>query len=252
MIVVKSDEELATMRLAGQATAKVCHQVSRHITPGMTTRDIDHYAGEVMAGLGVKSAFLGYRGYPGNICVSVNEVVVHGLPGERRISAGDIVSLDLGVIVDGFMGDMAVTLPIEVDDPALLNLLTITEKALYAGIAQAKVGYRLGNVSYAIESTADQAGLGIVRDFVGHGIGRDMHEEPQIPNYGSPGKGPLLRRGMTLAIEPMFNLGLDSVEILDDGWTVVTKDRRPSAHFEHTIAILDTGAEILTKLDQDV
>ncbi len=237
------------MRAAGRATARVCRQVARNIAPGMTTRDIDQFASRLMADMGVQSAFLGYRGYPGAICVSVNEVVVHGLPGERRIRPGDIVSIDVGVVVDGYVGDMATTVAVGVGDAEVLRLLATAEKALHAGIANACAGRRLGDVSHAVEKTSVEAGFNVVREFVGHGIGRQMHEDPQIPNFGRPGQGPLLRSGMTLAIEPMVNMGAAAVEVLDDGWTVVTRDRRPSAHFEHTVAVGEGGAEILTRLD---
>jgi len=252
MIVIKDAGELARMRTAGRATARICDKVARSIWPGVTTRDIDAYAARLMADMGVRSAFLGYRGYPGTICVSVNEEVVHGLPGDRRIRAGDIVSLDVGVIADGFVGDMATTVAVGVGCADVLRLLATAEKALYAGIDQARDGRRLGDVSHAVEKTALAGGFSVVRDFVGHGIGRQMHEDPQIPNFGRPGKGPQLRSGMTLAIEPMLNLGAAAVEVLDDGWTVVTRDRSPSAHFEHTVAVGDGGAEILTRLDGDV
>ncbi len=252
MIIVKDAGALAHMRAAGRATARVCGQVAQHIAPGMTTREIDQFAARLMADMGVKSAFLGYRGYPGTICVSVNEVVVHGLPGPRRIRSGDIVSIDVGVVVDGFVGDMATTVAVGVGDAEVLRLLATTKQALYAGIANACAGRRLGDVSHAVEKTAVEAGFSVVREFVGHGIGREMHEDPQIPNFGRPGQGPHLRSGMTLAIEPMVNMGAAAVEVLDDGWTVVTRDRRPSAHFEHTVAVGEGGAEILTKLDGEI
>ena len=249
MIIIKDAEELARMRAAGRATARVCGQVARNIAPGVTTDEINDFAARLMADMGVKSAFLGYRGYPGTICVSVNEEVVHGLPGRRRIRAGDIVSIDVGVVVDGFVGDMATTVAVGVGDGEVLRLLAAAEQALHAGIANARAGRRLGDVSHAVETAAVSAGFSVVREFVGHGIGRQMHEDPQVPNFGRPGQGPQLRSGMTLAIEPMVNMGRAAVEVLDDGWTVITRDRRPSAHFEHTVAVGDGEAEILTRWD---
>jgi len=199
-----------------------------------------------MAEFGARSAFKGYRGFPGYICTSVNEDVVHGIPGPRKILAGDIVSIDVGVVYDGFVGDTAVTVPALGCEEEVSRLMEATQEALMAGIAQAVHGARLGDVSSAIESTVRKAGFSVVREFVGHGIGRDMHEEPQIPNYGPAGQGPRLRAGMTLAIEPMVNLGSARVDVMEDGWTVKTADRRMSAHFEHTVAVGHGSAEILS------
>lgn len=252
MIIIKDAEELEYMRAAGRATARVCGEVVRNIVPGMTTKEINDFAAQLMADMGVKSAFLGYRGYPGTICVSVNEEVVHGLPGPRRICTGDIVSIDVGVEVDGFVGDMATTVAVGVSDVNVLRLLAVTEQALRAGIANALAGRHLGDISHAVETTAKSAGFSVVREFVGHGIGRRMHEEPQVPNFGRAGTGPQLRSGMTLAIEPMMNMGGAAVEVLNDGWTVVTQDRQPSAHFEHTVAVGEGKAEILTQWDGDI
>jgi len=190
---------------------------------------------------------LGYHGYPGHICISPNEVVVHGIPGVRRIQNGDLVSLDIGVRYGGFVGDTATTVMVGAVDETVRRLVETTEKALYAGIAMAIVGGRVSDISHAVQQTAELAGFSVVRAFVGHGIGRAVHEEPQVPNFGAPGRGPLLKTGMTLAIEPMVNLGQADVEVLEDGWTVVTKDGRWSAHFEHTVAVGLEGAEILTR-----
>jgi methionyl aminopeptidase len=195
---------------------------------------------------GAESAFLGYRGYPASICVSVNECVVHGIPGNRRIGIGDIVSLDVGIRFEGFIGDTATTVLVGVTDALVVQLVQSTEMALKAGIDAARAGGRLSDISHAVERVAVGRGFSVVRDFVGHGIGRKMHEDPQVPNFGAPGRGPRLKAGMTLAIEPMVNAGKPEVEVLSDGWTVVTKDRSYSAHFEHTIAITEDGAEILT------
>ena len=212
-------------------------------------RELDELAARLIAGLGGKSAFLRYRGYPGNICISVNEEVVHGLPGERQIQMGDIVSIDIGVIYGGFVGDTATTVMVGVIDPDLIRLVAATERALHAGIGQARAGGHLSDISHEIERTATTAGFSVVRTFVGHGIGRSMHEDPQIPNFGPPGRGPRLKEGMTLAIEPMVNMGGSDVEIMEDGWTVLTVDRKPSVHFEHTVSIGEAGAEILTVSD---
>lgn len=246
MIIVKNHDELEKMRLAGRITAKICAALARSIAPGVTTAEIDRYAAELIGQFGAKSAFLGYRGYPGTVCISVNEEVVHGLPGPRRIQIGDIVSLDVGIVVGGFVGDMATTIMVCVADPDVIRLVAVAQQALVAGIRKARAGNRLSDVSAAIEEVATGAGFSVVHDFVGHGIGRTMHEDPQIPNFGPPGRGPVLRKGMTLAIEPMINMGGSDVEVQEDRWTVVTRDRRPSAHFEHTVAVGEDAAEVLT------
>lgn len=247
MIAIKNEAELVAMRAAGRVTAAICEQVSAGIYPGITTGEIDRLADDLIRRAGGRSAFFGYRGFPGHVCISVNEEVVHGVPGARRICLGDVVSLDIGVVLEGFIGDMATTVMVGVTDPDVLRLVAATERALFAGIAAAQAGNRLSDVSHAIERTVTEAGFSVVREFVGHGIGRRMHEEPQIPNFGPPGKGPRLRPGMTLAIEPMVNMGRAEVEVKGDGWTVVTRDRRPSAHFEHTVAVGEATAEILTR-----
>ena len=245
-IRIKSPAEIAVMREAGRIAALVLKTVCDEIRVGITTRELDELAADVMAANGVRSAFLGYNGYPAHTCVSVNETVIHGIPGARAIADGDVVSVDVGVWFDGFVGDNATTVSVNVSDPAVLALLRETEHALYAGIAAAKPGARLGDVSHAIEIVANKNRLGIVRDFVGHGCGREMHEEPQIPNFGLSGRGPILKEGMVLCLEPMFNLGSRNIKTLSDGWTVVTADGKPAAHFEHEIAITSNGAEILT------
>jgi methionyl aminopeptidase len=198
--------------------------------------------------MGAKSAFLGYRGYPGNICISIDSEVVHGIPGERRIEIGQIVSLDVGVLYGGFVGDTATTVMVGVTDPDVMRLVRATEQALMAGIEMARAGNRLGDISNAVETTAVKAGYTVVRDFVGHGVGRKLHEDPQIPNFGTAGTGPKLKVGMTLAIEPMVNMGGCAVSVMGDGWTVRTVDGKPSAHFEHTVAIQEDGPEILTSV----
>ncbi|MFA6563514.1 MAG: type I methionyl aminopeptidase [Verrucomicrobiia bacterium] len=246
MIVLKSPEELSRMRLACQAAAEVLAEVASMVVPGRKTMELDEAAAELMRKRGGKSAFLGYRGYKGQICVSVNEEVVHGLPGERRVQYGDIVSLDIGIVLDGFVGDNATTVAVGMIDWKVQRLLEVTEQSLAAGIAAARAGNRVGDISHAVQRIVEAAGFNVVREFVGHGVGRTLHEDPQVPNFGAPGKGPKLKPGMTLAIEPMTTLGGPAVELLRDGWTVVTQDRQPSAHFEHTVAITEGEPEILT------
>lgn len=246
MIIVKSDSEIECMRESAQIAARVRDRVAEKVGPGVTTGELGDYAAELIAGFGGKSAFLGYRGYPGQICVSVNDAVVHGIPGKQVILLGDIVSIDVGVEFQGFIGDTARTVMVGVTDAEVIKLVEITKQALDAAIAQAKAGNRLSDISHAVESVVVTAGCSVVREFVGHGIGRSMHEDPQIPNFGAPGRGPKLEKGMTLAIEPMVNLGGCGVEIQEDGWTVLTRDGSPSAHFEHTVVVRENGGEILT------
>ena len=246
MIIVKTAEELDAMRASGRLAAQVLASVARSVRPGVTTRELDEVADRLIRASGAKSAFLGYRGYPGHICVSVNEEVVHGIPGPRVIQLGDIVSVDVGVELRGFVGDTATTVMVGVTDPEVMRLVAVGQQALALALDAARAGRRLSDISHAIEQTAVTAGFSVVRDFVGHGVGRRMHEDPQIPNFGPPGQGPKLRPGMTLAIEPMINQGGSEVEVLGDGWTVVTRDRRPSVHFEHSIAVCDGEALVLT------
>jgi methionyl aminopeptidase len=246
MIVIKTPSELDAMRRVNRMTARVRDELAAMVRPGLTTLDLGNAAFELIRKLGGTSAFYGYHGFPGHICVSVNEEVVHGIPGKRVIREGDIVSIDTGITFGGFIGDTAVTVAVgEVDDQKR-KLLEVTKAALDAGIAKAVAGNHLGDISHAIQSIVEAAGFSVVREFVGHGIGRDMHEDPQIPNFGRPGRGPKLRPGMTLAIEPMVNIGGPKVEVLADKWTAVTKDGSPSAHFEHTVAVGVTAPEILT------
>lgn len=249
MIILKNQEEVARLRRSARIAAKVLDAIVRQISPGITTRELDDLAAARMAELGARSAFLGYRGFPGHTCLSINEEVVHGIPGPRRIEVGDIVSVDVGVSYDGFVGDTAMTVMVGVTDPEVIRLVRTAEQALRAGIAKAQPGGRLSDISHAIESCAAAMGFNVVRDFVGHGIGRRMHEDPKIPNFGLPGEGAKLKPGMTLALEPMINQGTWEVEIGDDGWTVRTRDRKLSAHWEHTVAIREDGPEILTIVD---
>jgi len=246
MIPIKSAAEIQRMRRACAAAAEVLHGVAVLVMPGRTTAELNEAAGSMIAKLGGKSPFLGYRGYPGNICVSVNEEVVHGIPGKRRVQYGDIVSLDVGIILDGYVGDNATTVAVGAVKPRSQELLQVTEKALLAGIAKARVGSRVGEISFAVQSVVEAHGFSVVREFVGHGVGRKLHEDPQIPNYGRATDGPKLKSGMTLAIEPMINAGTFEVQMLSDGWTVVTADGAPSAHFEHTVLVTDGEPEILT------
>jgi methionyl aminopeptidase len=249
MIVLKSADEIQFMREAGRVVAQAHALVRELIRPGLTTLDLDRAVDEFLLKQNAIPAFKGYQGYPASICASVNEVVVHGIPSKDVIlQEGSIISVDIGAFVDGFCGDSAWTYPVGEVDPEVQSLLQTTEEALFEGIAQAKVGNRLSDISHAVQQRAEERGFSVVRDFVGHGIGRKMHEAPQIPNFGPPGRGPRLKTGMTLAIEPMVNMGSYHVQILNDNWTVVTRDNKWSAHFEHTIAITDEGPVILTIL----
>ncbi len=246
MIPIKSPGEIERMRRACAAAAEVLRSVAGLVQPGRTTAELNEAAGELIRARGGKSPFLGYKGYPGHVCVSVNEEVVHGIPGDRKIQYGDIVSLDVGIVVDGFVGDNATTVAAGVVKPRTAELLRVTEQALAAGIAQARAGNRVGDISHAVQATVEANGFSVVREFVGHGVGRRLHEEPQIPNFGKAKNGPKLKAGMTLAIEPMINAGTHEVQVLSDGWTVVTADGAPSAHFEHTVLVTEGEAEILT------
>jgi methionyl aminopeptidase len=249
MIILKTPEEIQIMERASKLVAETLEALKREVRPGITTEDLDRIAEEFIRARGGRPAFKGYRNYPKTLCASVNDQVVHGIPSKRVLKQGDIVGLDLGAIVEGFYGDSAVTVPVGTVHPKVANLLQVTEEALYAGIARAVVGNRLSDISHAVQLHAEAAGFSVVTDFVGHGIGRQLHEEPQVPNYGKPGQGPRLQVGMVLAIEPMVNMGESAVRVLDDRWTAVTRDGSLSAHFEHTIAIQPSGpSRILTKL----
>ena len=247
-IILKSPAEIKQMRVAGRLTAEILHEVAAAVRPGVTTGELDQLARELTAKRNAKPTFLGYSGYPGAICISVNDEVIHGIPGPRVIKAGDIVSLDFGAFYDGFTGDSALTVMVGVTDPDVIRLVEVTEQSLKAAVAVVRPGIHLSDVSHTVQSIVEASGCSVVRDFVGHGVGRHLHEDPQIPNYGAPGRGPVLEEGMTLAIEPMVNLGDWHVNVLDDDWTVVTRDGKPSAHFEHSVAVVKGGAEILTRL----
>ena len=248
MIIIKSAREIEQLKKSNAMVAEVFEKLKGMIVPGVTTKELDRVAEEYILLKGGRPAFKGYRGFPATLCISVNEEVVHGIPGQRQLKEGDIVSLDVGVNLGGYFGDAAMTLPVGEIDPEAKRLLEVTEKALYVGIEKAKVENRLFDISYAIQRWVESHGFSVVRDFVGHGIGRDLHEEPQVPNFGAPHQGPRLEKGMVFALEPMVNEGAYGVRVLSDGWTVVTADGKRSAHFEHTIAISDDGAEILSTL----
>ncbi len=250
MIPIKNAKEIEKMRQSCRTASEILDRVSELVQPGVTTKEVDEAAADFMNEAKVKSAFLGYRlghrVFPGNICISLNDEVVHGIGSQRRIQYGDIVKLDIGVIQDGWVGDTAQTIPVGVVDERTDQLLRVTEKALERAINVADEGARLGDICAEIEAEASQNHFSVVREFVGHGVGRKLHEEPQIPNYGRRGSGPKLKAGMTLAIEPMINIGGPDVRLLEDGWTVRTADGTRSAHFEHTVLIAKDGPEILT------
>ncbi len=250
MIPIKNAKEIEKMRQACRTASQILERVSDLIRPGVSTKEIDQAAADLMQEAGVKSAFLGYRlghrVFPGNICISLNDEIVHGIGSQRRIQYGDIVKLDIGVIENGWVGDTATTVPVGMIDDRTEKLLRVTENALKRAISTASEGVRLGDVCADVEEEALRNGFNVVREFVGHGVGRKLHEEPQVPNYGKRGSGPRLKAGMTLAIEPMINAGTASVRLLEDGWTVCTADGMPSAHFEHTVLITKQQPEILT------
>lgn len=246
MITVKSKRELSLMRRAGAVVAAAHELMRESVKPGVTTKELDRIAEDYIVKQGAVPAFKGFYGFPASICASINEEVVHGIPGSRTLQEGDIISIDIGAQIDGFFGDAAKTYAVGKVDDKTLHLIKITEESLDKGIEMACVGNRLSDISYAVQTHAESNGFSVVRDYVGHGIGEKMHEKPQVPNFGSPGKGPRLASGMTLAIEPMINMGTYEVKTLKDGWTVVTVDFKPSAHFEHTVAVTEKGPEILT------
>ena len=247
MITCKSERELTYMREAGRVVAQTHAELAKAAKVGVTTQELDRLAEEFIIKSGAKPAFKGLYGFPSTICASVNEEVVHGFPSLRKLENGDIISIDIGTEINGYFGDSAVTLPVGDVSREALDLLKVTEECLYKGIDQARDGNRLSDISNAVQTWAEKHDYGVVRDFVGHGIGSKPHEDPQVPNFGRSGRGPRLKAGMTLAIEPMINLGTHEVQTLSNNWTVVTLDRKLSAHFEHTIAITDDKPEILTK-----
>ncbi|MFZ2089403.1 MAG: type I methionyl aminopeptidase [Desulfobaccales bacterium] len=248
MIQLKSPQEIAKMEVANRIVAEILEEVKTQVRPGVETRELDELAEACCRRHKVKPAFKGYRGYNHSLCIAVNEEVVHGIPGPRQLKAGDLVSLDFGVIHEGFYGDAAITVAVGEVSPQAQQLMKATEESLYAGIKEFKVGGRLGDISHAVQSTVETYGFAVIRQFVGHGIGRALHEDPQIPNFGARGRGPSLKAGMTLAIEPMTSAGSWEVRILEDGWTAVTADGSLAAHFEHTVALTEKGALILSRL----
>jgi methionyl aminopeptidase len=248
-VVLKSSQEIEKMRRAGQVVREVLELVRGLVKPGATTLDLEKAAVARLDELGVKAAFKGYHGFPCVLCTSVNSEVVHGIPSSKRVlKDGDIVSVDFGVVVDGYYGDAAITVPVgEKIDPKTARLLEVTERSLHAGIAAVRPGATLGDVGAAVQGVVEAEGFSVVRDFVGHGIGVHMHEDPQVPNFGQAGRGMKLKTGMVIAIEPMVNAGKPDVQVLGDGWTAVAKDGSMSAHFEHTVAVTATGARVLTE-----
>ncbi len=246
-ITIKNADEIAKMRAAGAVVAEIHRRMKATIKPGVTTIELDRLAEDTMKEFGATSSFLGYHGFPGHICASINDEIVHGIPGKRALKSGDIIAVDVGAILHGFHGDSAWTYPVGDISEKAAQLLRDTEHSLYLAIAAAKAGNRLGAIGHAVEQFASAGGYGIIREYGGHGIGRSMHEEPHVPNHGEAQFGVLLRAGMTLAIEPMLTLGTERTRTLKDKWTVVTTDGSLSAHFEHTVAIGPDGGEILTK-----
>jgi methionyl aminopeptidase len=246
VIAIKSDMELIYMRNAGRVVAETLAMIEKVITPGITTAEIDKLAEEFILSYGAIPSFKGYGGFPASICASVNDVVIHGIPGNRVLNDGDIISIDCGAILNGYHGDAARTFPVGNISEEAQKLIEVTKESFFKAVEQAKVGNRLTDISSAVQKHAESFGYSVVRDFVGHGIGKSMHEDPQVPNYGVAGKGPKLAHGMVLAIEPMINIGNYKVKIKPDGWTVVTSDGSLSAHYENTVAITNNGPEILT------
>jgi methionyl aminopeptidase len=246
MIIGKSQKEIDRMRVSGRLVGRVLQELRAMIRPGLTTIEVDATAEKMIRDAGAYPTFKGYNGFPFSICASVNEQVVHGFPSSYELQEGDIFSIDVGVTLDGFVGDTAATIPVGTVSEERLRLIRVTEECLQLAIEQCRVGNHLGDIGWAVQSHAETHGYSVVRDYVGHGIGRRMHEDPQIPNYGKPGKGPKIKRGYVFAVEPMINLGVHQTRTLKDGWTVVTIDGQPSAHAEHTIAITEEGPEVLT------
>ncbi|MDQ2654933.1 MAG: type I methionyl aminopeptidase [Chloroflexota bacterium] len=247
MMTIKNEAEIQKMEVAGQLVAYIHSRIEPLIQPGVTTRELDDLARDIIKERGAKSSFLGYHGYPAHICTSVNDEIVHGIPGKRRLNDGDIISVDIGVILDGFNGDSAWTYAVGTISPEAALLMQQTEEALYRAVAAAATGNRLGAIGHAVESYARPLGRGIVREYGGHGIGRAMHEDPHVPNVGSPERGVIMRTGLTLAIEPMLTNGSEETKVMRDGWTVKTKDGSLSTHFEHTVAVSPEGGRVLTR-----
>jgi methionyl aminopeptidase len=250
-IDLKSPREIALMRAGGRILAEIMERLRTFVKPGISTAEIDQEVEAVILSKGAKPAFKGYRGFPATVCTSINEEVVHGIPSpHRRLKEGDIIGLDLGCVVDGYYADCAFTLPVGEVSPRVQKLLDVTRESLDRAVAQCRPGRRLGDISHAVQEHVERHGFSVVRAFVGHGIGRELHEDPQIPNFGEPGRGPVLKAGMVFAIEPMVTMGGWEVRILPDRWTAVTEDGSLAAHFEHTVAITENGPDVLTRTDQ--
>jgi methionyl aminopeptidase len=252
MIIGKSQREIEKMRASGQLVGRVLRELRRMTAPGITTLEINNAADQMIRDAGAYPTFKGYNGFPYSICASVNEQVVHGFPSKYELKEGDIFSIDVGATLDGFVGDTATTVPVGRVSDGLLKLIRVAEESLQLAIYECRVGNHIGDIGYVVQKHAESHGYSVVREYVGHGIGRRMHEDPQIPNYGKPGKGPKIKRGYVFAVEPMINVGSQHTKTLEDGWTVVTVDGRPSAHVEHTIAITEEGPEVLTLVKESV
>jgi methionyl aminopeptidase len=250
MIVYKTEEEIRAMRRSNRIVARILREIAVAVRPGLTTRDLDVLAEKRTLEAGAVPAFKGYRGFPASLCASVNEEIVHGIPSNRKLCEGDILSLDFGVLYEGYYGDSSITVPVGNISPEAARLIDTARESFYAGIAEMKEGARISDISAAVQKRVEADGFSVIRCFVGHGIGRSLHEEPQVPNFGYPGHGPKIRRGLVLAIEPMIAMGDWDVDILDNGWTAVTKDRSLSAHYEHTVALTAEGVEILSAWDE--
>lgn len=246
MIIYKSEEEIRAMKAANQIVAEILAELKALVKPGVTTNKLDSFAERRAREKGAKPAFKGYMGYPASLCTSINEEIVHGIPSDRNLQDGDIISLDFGVILDGYYGDAAVTYPVGNIKPQAEKIIKVVEESLYKGLEQVKEGNRISDISAAVQEYVEANGFSVIRNFVGHGIGFSLHEEPQIPNFGTPGHGPKIKSGMTLAIEPMIAAGDWDVDILEDDWTAATRDRSLSAHYEHTVAVTKRGMEILS------
>lgn len=249
-IIYKTKEEIELIRKSSLLVGKTLAEVALHIRPGITTGKLDEIAESFLRDHGAVPSFKGYHGYKASLCISVNEEVVHGIPGSREIKEGDVVSVDCGAFMNGYHGDSAYTFPVHVSDPELLQLLRVTLRSLELGIEKTRSGNRVGDISAAIQEYAERHGYGVVRELVGHGIGKSLHEKPEVPNYGKKGAGAMLKQGMTIAIEPMINMGTKNVKQLSDGWTVITQDKKPSAHFEHTVALTETEADVLSSFTE--
>jgi len=249
-MIIYCEEEISSIKKSNQIVAKILTELRRMIAPGIQTKELDEYAEVRVKEMNASPAFKGYRGYPASLCTSINEEIVHGIPSSRRLQEGDIISIDFGVLYEGYYGDAAVTYPVGEITPKAKKLIEAAEETFFKGVEQMKPGKRLSDISYAIQSYVESQGFSVIRAFVGHGIGLSLHEEPQVPNFGLPGRGPKLKSGMVLAIEPMIAMGDWDVEILDDNWTAITRDRSLSAHYEHTVAITEKGPEILSLSDE--